>query len=89
MNEFSLFYYIQGCADALAEWIRSVFHLLFVIGFCVICFMKLTFVCILRYELKEMIQKINMLKNETGCPILDFMNDDGQNQQVSDTLSIT
>ncbi|XP_011505539.1 PREDICTED: uncharacterized protein LOC105368258 [Ceratosolen solmsi marchali] len=52
----------QGCEEQLVHWLRKTADLLFVLGFCVIAFTKLCFLGILRYEIREMIQKIRLLK---------------------------
>jgi type II secretory pathway component PulF len=49
----------------LSDWVRSSGDALFVIGLCVVAFVKFTFLSILRYEIKEMIQKIRLMQNET------------------------
>lgn len=54
----------QGCAEPLKEWVNASGDALFVIGFCVIAFLKLTFLGILHYEIKEMIQKIRLIQKE-------------------------
>ncbi|KAL0104788.1 hypothetical protein PUN28_016434 [Cardiocondyla obscurior] len=54
--------YARGCEDTLIRWLRKTADLLFVIGFCVIAFAKLCFLGILRYEIREMIQKIRLLR---------------------------
>nr|XP_034185855.1 uncharacterized protein LOC117606925 [Osmia lignaria] len=54
--------YARGCEDSLIRWLRKTADLLFVLGFCVIAFAKLCFLGILRYEIREMIQKIRMLR---------------------------
>ena len=59
-------HYHDGCEKPLKNWLTSSTDLLFVIGFCVIGFLKFVFLSILRYEIKEMIQKIIMLENETN-----------------------
>lgn len=59
----------RGCYDPVLQWLQRSADLLSVLGFCVIAFLKLCFVCILKYEIKEMIQKIQVLKgnaNEMG-----------------------
>ena len=56
----------RGCGIALAEWFNDSADTLLVIGFCVIGFLKFTFLTILHYEIREMIQKIKMLENETN-----------------------
>lgn len=54
----------QGCFDELSTWLRNTADILFVLGYCVIAFLKITFLGILRYEIKEMIQKIKLLQQE-------------------------
>lgn len=53
-----------GCVDRLASWLKSSADILFVLGYCVIAFLKCTFLGILRYEIREMIQKIKLLQTE-------------------------
>ena len=53
-----------GCAEKILEWLDHVTDILFVIGFCIIVFLKGCFLAILRYEIKEMIQKIRLLNGE-------------------------
>lgn len=62
--------YLQGCVERLAAWMRSTADILFVLGYCVIAFLKLSFLGILRYEIKEMIQKIKLLQTELATSIL-------------------
>ena len=57
-------HYRQGCVKPLKNWLNSSADLLFVIGFCVIGFLKFIFLSILHYEIREMIQKIHVLENE-------------------------
>ncbi|KAL0281267.1 UNVERIFIED_CONTAM: hypothetical protein PYX00_002303 [Menopon gallinae] len=59
-----------GCEVKLKKWLRDSAHVLGVLGYCVIAFLKLCFLGILRYEIKEMIQKIKMLQGELQPPIL-------------------
>lgn len=54
--------YGRGCEETLVRWLRKTADLLFVLGFCVIAFAKLCFLGILRYEIREMIQKIRLLR---------------------------
>lgn len=54
--------YGGGCEEVLVRWLRKTADLLFVLGFCVIAFAKLCFLGILRYEIREMIQKIRLLR---------------------------
>ena len=53
-----------GCADKILAWVNHVTDVLFVIGFCIIVFLKGCFLAILRYEIKEMIQKIRLLNGD-------------------------
>lgn len=64
------------------EWLRNTADILFVIGYCVIAFLKLCFLGILRYEIKEMIQKIKLLQTEMSNTILG-QDESTQLQQVS------
>lgn len=77
------FSYNQGCAEKLDTWMRSTASILIVIGYCVIAFLKLTFLGILRYEIKEMIQKIKLLQTELATSILGAAPADVEQQQVS------
>lgn len=53
------------------------------LGYCVIAFLKLSFLGILRYEIKEMIQKIKLLQTEMAGSILNGVEcDQSQMQQV-------
>lgn len=54
--------YTRGCDETLWRWLKKTGDLLFVLGFCVIAFTKFCFLGILRYEIREMIQKIRMLR---------------------------
>ena len=58
-------HYHTGCVVPLSDWVRSSGDALFVIGLCVVAFVKFTFLSILRYEIKEMIQKIRLMQNES------------------------
>lgn len=53
-----------GCVERVASWLKSSADILFVLGYCVIAFLKLSFLGILRYEIREMIQKIKLLQTE-------------------------
>lgn len=53
-----------ACSERLIAWLRRTADALFVLGYCVIAFLKLCFLGILRYEIKEMIQKIRILRTE-------------------------
>lgn len=57
-----------GCYDHIHHWLQHSADLLSVLGFCVISFIKICFLCILRYEIKEMIQKIKVLKGMAETP---------------------
>lgn len=54
----------QGCARLIQDWMQHCADVLFVLGYCVIAFLKLCFLGILRYEIKEMIQKIKILHGD-------------------------
>ncbi|XP_053201065.1 kinesin-related protein 10-like isoform X2 [Panonychus citri] len=56
--------YTNGCYAQILEWLQSSVDCLSVCGFCVITFLKLCFAFILRYEIREMIQKINLIKGD-------------------------
>lgn len=56
--------YMDGCYEGLLKWLKSTVDTLSVLGFCVITFLKLCFSFILRYEIREMIQKIQIIKTE-------------------------
>ena len=60
----------SGCGFALTAWFSDSADTLLVIGFCVIGFLKFTFLTILHYEIREMVQKIRMLENETNQVML-------------------
>lgn len=75
---------LQGCAEKLDNWMRSTAGILIVIGYCVIAFLKLSFLGILRYEIKEMIQKIKLLQTELATSILGGATADVEQQQVRD-----
>lgn len=74
--------YQHGCIDKLVVWLRNTADILFVLGYCVIAFLKLSFLGILRYEIKEMIQKIKLLQQETACEVMSGDGDAGQHQQT-------
>ncbi|CAG2161593.1 unnamed protein product [Oppiella nova] len=57
--------YIYGCYDHIHHWLQHSADLLSILGFCVITFIKVCFLAILRYEIKEMIQKIKVLNDMT------------------------
>lgn len=73
--------YQQGCVDKVIAWLRNTADILFVLGYCVIAFLKLSFLGILRYEIKEMIQKIKLLQAEMACDILSTDGDTQSQQQ--------
>ncbi|XP_076361782.1 tetraspanin-9-like [Tachypleus tridentatus] len=54
--------YHNGCFMAVFGWFQQSADMLSVLGFCVISFLKVCFLGILRYEIREMIQKIKILK---------------------------
>ncbi|XP_062561047.1 uncharacterized protein LOC134225193 [Armigeres subalbatus] len=73
--------YPQGCTDRIVSWLRHTADILFVLGYCVIAFLKLCFLGILRYEIKEMIQKIKLLQTEMAGSILNGVDCDQQQVQ--------
>ena len=52
------------CGQFVLQWLNSTGDNLFVLGFCVLAFVKICFLAILRYELREMVQKIKILRSE-------------------------
>lgn len=63
--------FVRGCTDPILQWLQRSADQLFVLGYCVIAFLKLCFLGILRYEIREMIQKIRLLQGELqGLPDL-------------------
>lgn len=58
-----------GCEEKLLSWLKQTADVLFVLGYCVIAFLKLCFLGILRYEIKEMIQKIKILQSELNAEL--------------------
>ncbi|KAH6935206.1 hypothetical protein HPB50_004616 [Hyalomma asiaticum] len=56
--------YRTPCHEALLKWLQRSADLLCVLGFCVMAFLKLCFLGILRYEIREMIQKIRILSSD-------------------------
>lgn len=56
-----------GCVKHLEQWLLHSAETLMILGFCVIAFIKLCFVGILRFEIQEMIQKIKILQGDTPC----------------------
>lgn len=70
--------------DVLIVWMRHTADILFVLGYCVIAFLKLCFLGILRYEIKEMIQKIKLLQTEMAQSILNAEMGEQHLQQVSE-----
>ena len=53
-----------GCEERLVAYLRSTASVLTILGYCVLAFLKLCFLGILRYEIREMIQKIRILRAE-------------------------
>ncbi|XP_054718764.1 CD151 antigen-like [Uloborus diversus] len=60
--------HVTGCGELLRRWLTSAAHSLAVLGFCVLAFLKLCFLGILRYEIREMIQKIRVLRDMSESP---------------------
>lgn len=80
--------YQQGCLDKLAAWLRNTADILFVLGYCVIAFLKLSFLGILRYEIKEMIQKIKLLQQEIAAELMNGGDCEQTHQQNFQTVNI-
>ncbi|XP_031637375.1 uncharacterized protein LOC116349882 isoform X2 [Contarinia nasturtii] len=78
--------YQQGCFDKLVAWLRNTADILFVLGYCVIAFLKLSFLGILRYEIKEMIQKIKLLQQEMASEAMSGDGESMHHQQTSCVL---
>lgn len=57
----------RGCYDSIHHWLQHSVDLLSVLGFCVITFIKMCFLCLLRYEIKEMIEKIRVIKGQSAA----------------------
>lgn len=55
--------YRNGCGLKLVQWLNNVSEILFILGFCMVGFIKLCFLIILRWEIREMIEKIQILEN--------------------------
>lgn len=60
----------HGCYHAVLQWFQNSSDVLSILGFCVLSFIKVCFLCILRYEIKEMVQKIQVLQgmNDDSTP---------------------
>ncbi|KAJ8979177.1 hypothetical protein NQ317_018999 [Molorchus minor] len=58
----------SGCDERLLAYLRSTASLLAILGYCVLAFLKTCFLGILRYEIREMIQKIRILRTELELP---------------------
>ena len=56
--------YRNGCVLKLMQWLDHVSGILFILGFCIIGFIKVCFLIILRYEIREMIEKIHILETD-------------------------
>jgi hypothetical protein len=56
--------YRHGCGVKMLQWVDHVSGLLFILGFCIIGFVKVSFLVILRTEIREMIEKIQLLELE-------------------------
>ena len=53
-----------GCGDNIYKWLQKSSNLLFVLGYWIIILLKAAFVGILKYEIKEMIGKIQAMQQE-------------------------
>ncbi|GLV41611.1 Tetraspanin 5D [Carabus blaptoides fortunei] len=74
-----------GCEERLQVYLRQSADILFILGYCVIAFLKLCFLGILRYEIREMIQKIKILQAEmeTRPSVISLDNNSSQNLGLS------
>lgn len=54
----------SGCDERLLAYLKATASVLAILGYCVLAFVKLCFLGILRYEIREMIQKIRILRTE-------------------------
>ncbi|CAH0557126.1 unnamed protein product [Brassicogethes aeneus] len=61
-------FYTTGCDEILLAYLRKTASILAILGYCVLAFLKMCFLGILRYEIREMIQKIRILKAELDLP---------------------
>ncbi|CAH1102447.1 unnamed protein product [Psylliodes chrysocephalus] len=61
-------HHTNGCDERLLAYLRSTASLLAILGYCVLAFLKMCFLGILRYEIREMIQKIRILRTELELP---------------------
>ncbi|XP_018320536.1 CD63 antigen-like [Agrilus planipennis] len=57
-----------GCDERLLDYLHDTASVLAILGYCVMAFLKLCFLGILRYEIREMIQKIRLLRAELELP---------------------
>ncbi|BES95390.1 Tetraspanin family [Nesidiocoris tenuis] len=82
----------QNCHRVIIDWLNSTAHILFVLGYCVIAFIKLCFLGILRYEIKEMIQKIKLVQESEKAEGAEMSRSSKQNNgtilQVTQSNSI-
>lgn len=69
----------EGCGEKILNWVDNASDILYVIGFCIIVFLKACFVTILRYEIKEMIQKIKLLNGD----------DEGRTAAMNELIGLT
>jgi len=74
-------YFRPGCEQKLRKWLTDGAHILGVLGYCVIAFLKVCFLGILRYEIREMIQKIRMIQKEQ-LPSLLFGEESKSNERI-------
>lgn len=74
----------DGCEEKLQTYLRQSADILFILGYCVIAFLKLCFLGILRYEIREMIQKIKILQSEMDArPSIISLDNSSQNLGMS------
>lgn len=74
----------EGCYEKLQGYLSETADILFILGYCVIAFLKLCFLGILRYEIREMIQKIKILQSEMEArPSIISLDNSSQNLGMS------
>lgn len=56
----------HGCKDTILLWLKTSAELLSVLGFCISTFTKMCFLFLLRYEIREMIDKIRVIKGQNA-----------------------
>lgn len=78
-------YFKPGCEQKLRKWLRDAAHILGVLGYCVLAFLKVCFLGILRYEIREMVQKIKLLQSDQAPPVLLLSEPEGTSHMCNHT----